>query len=103
VPMLQLLKLARENAALKRKQAEVLAELEEAQDCLAGIRDAWGHDRTCSSLEQEPAFWPALTEHVKRRDGILHRGLHVSEPESEGSSDAVAGLIEYLKRNHSVG
>ena len=106
MPMLQLLKLARENAALKRKLAEVLAELEEAQDCLAAIRDAWGHDRTCSSLEPEPALWPALTEHVKRRDGIVHRGLHVSKAEAQASSDesdAVAGLIEYLKRNHNVG
>jgi hypothetical protein len=33
--MLQLLDLARENAALKRKLAEILAELEEVQHCLA--------------------------------------------------------------------
>ena len=99
MPMLQLLDLARENAALKRKVAEILAELEEAQDCLAAIRDAWGHDRIRSSLESEPAFWPALTGHVKRRDGIAH----VSKPEVQASCDAVAGLIEYLKRNHNVG
>ena len=103
MPMLQLLNLARENAALKRQLAEIRAELEEAQHCLAVIREAWGDDRTCSSLESEPAFWPALTEHVKRRDGIVHRGLHVSKAEAQPSSDAVAGLIEYLKRNHNVG
>jgi hypothetical protein len=79
--MLQLLDLARENAALKRQLAKILAELEEAQYCLAVIRNAWGDDRTCSSFESdesEAAFWSALTEHVKRRDGIVHRGLHVS-------------------------
>ena len=103
MPMLQLLDLARENAALKRKVAEILAELEEARHCLAVIRDAWGDDRTCSSLESELAFWPASTEHVKRRDGIVHRELHVSKAEAQPSSDAVAGLIEYLKRNHNVG
>ena len=101
--MLQLLDLARENAALKRQLAKVLAELKEAQYCLAVIREAWADDRTCSSFESESAFWPALTEHVKRRDGIVHRGLHVSKPEAQASREAVAGLIEYLKRKHNVG
>jgi hypothetical protein len=106
--MLQLLDLARENAALKRQLAKMLAELEEAQQCLAVIPEAWADDRTCSSFESEPgesepAFWPALTEHVKRRDGIVHRGLHVSKPEAQASREAVAGLIEYLKRKHNVG
>ena len=52
--MRQLLDLARENAALKRKIAEILAELDNAQHCLAVIRDSWGDHRTCSSLESEP-------------------------------------------------
>jgi hypothetical protein len=56
--MLQLLDLARENAALKRKLAEILAEVKEAQHRLAVIRDAWGDDRTCSSLESEPCDLP---------------------------------------------
>ena len=103
MPMLQLLDLARENAALKRKLADILAEVEEAQHCLAVFRDAWGDDRTCSSLESDPAFWPALTEHVTRGDGIVPRGLHVSRPEAQASCDAVAGSIEYLKRKHNVG
>jgi len=81
--MLQLLDLAKENAALKRQLAKTIAELEEAQHYLAVIRDAWGDDRTCSSFESEPALWPALTEHVERRNGIVHRGLHVSKPEAQ--------------------
>jgi hypothetical protein len=32
----------------------MLAELEEAQQCLAVIREAWADDRTCSSFESEP-------------------------------------------------
>jgi hypothetical protein len=52
--MLQLLALARENASLKRQLAKIVAELEEAQHCLAVIRDAGGDDRICSSLESEP-------------------------------------------------
>ncbi len=98
--MLQLLDLARENAALKRQLANILAKLEEAQQCLAVIREAWGDDRTGSSFESESAVWPALTEYV---NGIVHRGLHVSKPEAEASREAVAGLIEYLKRKHNVG
>jgi hypothetical protein len=52
--MRQLLDLARENAALKRKLAEILADVEVAQHRLAVLRDAWGDDPTCSSLESEP-------------------------------------------------
>ena len=52
--MLQLLDLARENAALKRKLAEILAEVEEAQHRLAVICDGRGDDRTCASLELDP-------------------------------------------------
>jgi hypothetical protein len=37
--------LARENAALKRKLAKILAELEGAQHHLAVTREAWGDDR----------------------------------------------------------
>jgi hypothetical protein len=92
--MLQLLDLARENAALKRELAKILAKLEEAQEWLAVIREAWGDDRTCSSFQSESAVWPALTEYVKRRDGT---------PEAQASCDAVAGLIEDLKRKHNVG
>ena len=58
MPMRQLLDLARENAALKRKLAEILAEVEEVQHRLAVLRDAWGDDRTCSSLESEPCDLP---------------------------------------------
>ena len=58
MPMRQLLDLARENAALKRKLAEILAEVEEVQHRLAVLRDAWGDDRTGSSLESEPCDLP---------------------------------------------
>jgi hypothetical protein len=98
VPMLQLLNLARENAALKRQLAEIRAELEEAQHCLAVIGEAWGDDRTCSSLESEPAFWPALTEHGKRRDGIVHRGRHVSKPEAQYTAEHVRTDLERRAR-----
>jgi hypothetical protein len=101
--MHQLLDLAKENAALKRQLANTLAELKEAKHCLAVICDARGDDRTCSSFESESAVWAALTEDVKRRDGIVHRRLHVSKPEAQASCDALARLIEYLKRNHNVG
>jgi hypothetical protein len=50
--MLQLLDLARENAALKRQLATILAELQEAQHCLAVTRDAWGDDRPPHPLNQ---------------------------------------------------
>jgi hypothetical protein len=50
--MLQLLDLARENAALKRQLAKILAELQEAQHCLAVTRDAWGDDRPAHPLNQ---------------------------------------------------
>jgi hypothetical protein len=42
-------------------------------------------------------------EHVKRRDWIVHRGLHVSTPETQALCDAVAGLIEALRRRPNVG
>ena len=48
--MLQLLDLARENAALKRQLAKILTELQEAQDCLAVTR--WGDDRPAHPLNQ---------------------------------------------------
>ena len=42
-------------------------------------------------------------EQVKRRDWIVHRGLHVSTPKTQASRDAVAGLIEDLRRRPNVG
>jgi hypothetical protein len=101
--MLQLLDLARENAALRRELANILANLEEAQHCLAVFRNAWGDDRTCSSFESESAVWPALTEYVKHRHGNVYRELHVSTPEAQAWCDAVARLIEDVKRKHNVG
>ena len=58
MPMLQLLDLARENAALKRTLAEMRAEVAEAQHRLAVIREACGDDRTCSSHDSEPGDLP---------------------------------------------
>jgi hypothetical protein len=50
--MLQLLDLARENAALKRQLAEVLTELQEAQHCLAVTRDVGDDDPPAHPLNQ---------------------------------------------------
>jgi hypothetical protein len=50
--MLQLLDLARENAALKRQLAKILAELQEAEHCIAVTRDAWGDDRPAHPVNQ---------------------------------------------------
>jgi hypothetical protein len=50
--MLQLLDLARENAALKRQLAQILTELQEAQHGLAVTRDAGGDDRPAHPLNQ---------------------------------------------------
>jgi len=41
-------------------------------------------------------------EHAKRRDWIVHRGFHVSTPEAQALCDAVAGLIEDLRRRSNV-
>ena len=63
--MLQLLDLARENAALKRELAKILAELQEAQHCLAVTRDASGDDRPAHPLNQNlraaPRWWSTST------------------------------------------
>jgi hypothetical protein len=42
-------------------------------------------------------------EPVNGRDGIVHRGRHVSTPEAQALCDAVAGLIEDLKGRPNVG
>jgi len=59
--MLQLLDLARENAALKRQLAKILAELQEARHCLAVTREPWGDDRPAHPLNQNlrsaPQCW----------------------------------------------
>jgi hypothetical protein len=44
-----------------------------------------------------------LTEYVKHRHGNVYRELHVSTPEAQAWCDAVARLIEDVKRKHNVG
>ena len=49
------------------------------------------------------AFWGAYRTHVKRRDGVVHRGQRVSPQETQASFEAVTQLVEHLKRRHGLG
>jgi hypothetical protein len=41
--------------------------------------------------------WPAYVEHIKRRNGIVHRGRRATKDEASASIEACASLIQHMQ------
>jgi len=49
------------------------------------------------SIDKHTTSWKAYTDHVKRRNDLVHRGSQVTEEEARNSYNAVCELIQKLE------